>query len=98
RPSSPLSPYPTLFRSHGVELVEVAAHGAEHLRIEAVEAHGHPPEARGLQLARVLREQHAVGGERHVLDTGKRGQVADEIGEIRRSEEHTSELQSRENL
>ena len=35
-----------------------------------------------LQLAGVARQQHAVGGERHVLDAGDGGEIADEIGEV----------------
>ena len=40
-------------------------------------------EAGGLELGGVLGQQHAVGGERDVLDAGQRREIADEIGEVR---------------
>src|SRR5207302_9671171 len=39
-----------------------------------------------------------VGSGLWVLDCGSRGGDVRQLGEVRRSEEHTSELQSRENL
>ena len=71
--------------STSLDTAEAAAHAREHLRVEAVEAHGDAVEARGLELRRVARQQHAVGGQRDVLDAGERGQIADQIGEVRRA-------------
>ena len=43
----------------------------EHLRIEAVETHRDALQARGAQFGGVLRQQHAVGRERDVVDAGQ---------------------------
>ena len=72
---------------HGIphevlDAAETAAQAREHLGVEAVEAHGDAAQACGLELRGVLGEQHAVGGERDVLDAGDGRQVADEVGEV----------------
>ena len=69
--------------STSADAAEAAAHLREHVRVERVEADGDAIEAGGLELGGVLGEQHAVGGERDVLDAGQRREIADEIGEIR---------------
>ena len=53
---------------HFVDAAEAAAHLREHLGIERIEAHGDAIQAGRLELGGVLRQQHAVGGERDVLD------------------------------
>ena len=68
---------------HVVDAAEAAAHAREDLGIQAVETDRDALQARGLQLGGVLRQQHAVGGQRDILDAGDRGQVADQVGEIR---------------
>ena len=68
---------------HFGHAAEAAAHLREDIRIERVETHGDALEAGGLELGGVLGQQHAVGGERDVLDAGQRGEIADEIREIR---------------
>ena len=51
--------------------------------IEGVEAHRHSLQAVGVQIDGVLREQHAVGRQRDVLDARDIGQIADQIGQVR---------------
>src|SRR5207253_685877 len=65
---------------HLLDPPEPAAHAREHLGIQAVEAHRDALEARRLELARVARQQHAVGGEGDVLDARNGRQVADQVG------------------
>src|SRR5690606_42130010 len=85
-PSSPLFPYTTLFRSRAIveEGHELASHGYGHHR-----ASDQTPEAfrADIQLAKIVLED-AAGVE-------VKGYRAPSFS---RSEEHTSELQSRENL
>src|SRR5262249_60778565 len=93
-PSSPLFPYPTLFRSElpraalgvdvgvaGRPVVSIAIAAAAGLLVRrGVRVVGH-------DVAQVPRPRHR-GAEKH----------ADDLGRRRRSEEHTSELQSLTNL
>src|SRR5690606_39454035 len=88
-PPSPLFPYTTLFRS-GLALALALAHGGDracNLGAAQIGFHQHPVIRR--QLADVAR-QHRVIQRRLAYFTGQHCVV--------RSEEHTSELQSRENL
>ena len=64
------------------ERPESAAHPGEDVLVQRVQAHGDALEAVGVQLDCMLRQQHAVGGERNILDAGYAGEVADQIGEI----------------
>jgi hypothetical protein len=68
---------------HLADAAETAAHLREHFRIERVQAHRDAVQARGLELGGVFRQQHAIGGERDVLDVRQLRQVADEIREVR---------------
>ena len=68
---------------HAVALGEAAAHLLEDLRIERVETDGDAMQAVRLQLRRMLREQHAVGRQRDVLHAFERGELADQLGDIR---------------
>jgi hypothetical protein len=68
---------------HFGDSAESAAHFREHVRVERVEAHRDAIETRGLELAGVLGQQHAVGGERDVLDAVDRREVADEVRQVR---------------
>jgi len=68
---------------HFIDAAEAAAHAREYLCIEAVEADGDALEACGLQLARIAREQNAIGRERDVLNARDIAQVTDQVGEIR---------------
>src|SRR3712207_6980324 len=84
-PRSTLFPYTTLFRSAD----GVAEAVVDHLEVVQVEEEaGQPAGARAEPVGHVLRQQRAVGqpGERVV------------VGLVGRSEEHTSELQSRQYL
>src|SRR5690606_42109929 len=88
RPSRPtLFPYTTLFRSRRIaEQAEGVAQGAQ-------------TELRQLDVARTLPAPHAQGLAEvlaAVGDVGRAGRVVQAADP--RSEEHTSELQSRENL
>src|SRR5207302_6485278 len=90
-PTPPLFPYTTLFRSRADQLAQGAEHMVGGLWVEVA--------------GRLVREQHARGI-RH--RPGDRDPLLLASGELRRtmvqpvleprSEEHTSELQSRENL
>src|SRR5690606_42079404 len=82
-PRPPLFPYTTLFRS----VFQVRQQGAL-----LAQQHAHLNAARQLLLGRV--GQQAVAGHRDQLR--ERGGLQGEVRQ--RSEEHTSELQSRENL
>src|SRR5690606_41798513 len=90
-PAAPLSPYTTLFRSHqprGLRVPLVPAHQhaeAADAGVDRFEAEVAGSEVELLVEARVVRDVHLA-----VLAGG--GSVGI------RSEEHTSELQSRENL
>src|SRR5690606_41205384 len=83
-PSSALFPYPTLFRSLVVDVGQVAG-AQEALAVDLGEA------------ARIILGA-AVVAEHHLRPVGD--DLADLAGRqfLQRSEEHTSELQSRENL
>src|SRR3712207_7240910 len=83
-PRSTLFPYTTLFRSVGGEL----------LRDPAVDAHR--PHARGVAGTRAEREP--VERVQHLLVGGQLAVRRRARGLWRRSEEHTSELQSRQYL
>src|SRR5690606_42055883 len=78
-PSAPLSPYPTLFRSHepGIEVPQV-----DGVDLGAVDS-------RLLECLATRRYDQVFEGQ---------GVEPAELGVAARSEEHTSELQSRENL
>ena len=51
-----------------LERAEAAAHAREDSSIQGVEAHRHAIQAVRLQIDRMPGEQHAVGGQRDVLD------------------------------
>src|SRR5204863_3265371 len=90
-PRSTLFPYTTLFRSREIEdVAETDGDGEEH---------HHEVEAKGQATPEPLRErrQHQAAEDRP--DRQHHGAVRCEPGRIvRRSEEHTSELQSRRDL
>src|SRR6185436_3551193 len=67
---------------HFAHATESTAHFREHLGVERVEADGNSLQPRRLELAGVLGEQHAVGGECDVLDVRQLCQVTDQVGEI----------------
>ena len=67
---------------HFAHVTESAAHPGEDLGIEGIETHGNPAQARGLELGGVLGQQHAVGGERDVLDAGQLREVADQVRQV----------------
>src|SRR5690606_39919146 len=92
-PRSVASPYTTLFRSdaaHGVLQLRV---GEDHLRRLAAELQRQALERVGRRLGDGAAGGLAAG-EGDLVDAGIRGQRRARL----RSEEHTSELQSRENL
>src|SRR5213079_666368 len=68
---------------HLIDPAETAAHAREHPGVQAVQTHGDALQAGRLELARVAREQHPVGGEGDVLDARDGGQVPDQVGEVR---------------
>ena len=51
-----------------LERAEAAAHAGEDLLVQGVQTDGDALQAVGLQIDRMLRQQHAVGGQRDVLD------------------------------
>ncbi len=53
---------------HLIERAEAAAHAREHLLVQRVQADGDAAQTVGMQIDGVLTQQHAVGGERDVLD------------------------------
>ncbi len=67
---------------HVVDLAEAAVHLLEDGRIEAVEAHGHALEPGRDQLGRMLGQQHAVGGQRDVLDARHAVEVGDQVRQV----------------
>src|SRR5690606_41385354 len=82
-PRATLFPYTTLFRSELADLdVRQRAHLEQGVDEEAVAARGGDSARRGVR----------ARDEPHVLE------VRHDVADARRSEEHTSELQSRENL
>src|SRR5690606_41413094 len=95
-PASPLFPYTTLFRSVGVAAVDHRVAGlqqAVQLLEGAVDDRGRdhePHHARSMQSGHEV----AQGRRRTCLSQGTRRLLVAVV----RSEEHTSELQSRENL
>src|SRR5690606_41690161 len=84
-PTSTLFPYTTLFRS----LLEHPGHRQQHRGLERPQLNGYPP-----QVVEVS-DPDPVAERRHLHHPG---QDVGERQEEQRSEEHTSELQSRENL
>src|SRR5207249_11948215 len=95
RPHPPTTPFPytTLFRSRGVGVLEVVP-GAflDLLRVERTPRHA--VVLGGVRPVLVVgREQ--VDGRLHLLDAVAELVDSEEAGAERRSEEHTSELQSR---
>src|SRR5690606_40705876 len=87
-PSSPLFPYTTLFRSGQPMRIDVAVE----CRLQFGERGGHRIQAQSLLVD--LAERRGAQG-RVATDQGERG--LHQCSGLR-SEEHTSELQSRENL
>src|SRR5690606_41482085 len=84
-PLSPLPPYTTLFRS------QTAAADGHHHR-------AHLPAVLGAQLVRGLERDGALTGHDHRMVEGRDQGRAGAVRVLCRSEEHTSELQSREKL
>src|SRR2546430_13589016 len=82
-PRSTLFPYTTLFRSREHQ-------GLIHRVIEAKVGGGQPP---GLELVADIARRENAGGE---ADEG--GEHDEDVVQVVRSEEHTSELQSQSNL
>src|SRR5690606_40360062 len=81
-PSPTLFPYTTLFRSHHAAAVPEQQHGAQ----------------RGHRLGQRARERAQPLGPHELLVVGAGERAEPAALEVLRSEEHTSELQSRENL
>src|SRR5262245_58847632 len=75
---------------HVLDAGEATAHAREHLRIEAVEAHGHPLKPRGLELGRIACEQYPVGGERNILNARDVGEITDQVGQVRTQQRLTA--------
>src|SRR5690606_41177032 len=96
-PRSPLSPYTTLFRSPGAAALEFLPRGetglgGEEQRHEGLVGNRDAGAGVAIELGRLrVLALHIEA----VLDGGQERQEAPAVG---RSEEHTSELQSRENL
>ncbi len=68
----------------GQHLADPAAssgHLGEHLRIQRIQADGDAPQAGLVQGLRLLGEQHAVGGQRDVLQARNDGQPAHQFGQ-----------------
>src|SRR3712207_8266266 len=85
-PRSPLFPYPTLFRSRDTHLLQDGVGVAVHVAVAVIEADD----------AQVLARRAAPG--HHVQRVPHRGELVTRRGHPLRSEEHTSELQSRQYL
>src|SRR5882724_3334552 len=66
-----------------IESAESAAHARKNLPIQGVQAHGHAPEAVGMQIDGVLPQQHPVRGQCDVVDARDVGEIADQVREIR---------------
>src|SRR5690606_41936733 len=95
-PVSTLVPYTTLFRSGRAGAVVsdgVRQDDRVHLGVGQIEAAAE-------RVAQLVVQRHADRGERHTAEPGAVQRLGARFGVLglARSEEHTSELQSRENL
>ena len=67
---------------HLIERAESAAQARKNVLVQAVQAHGDAPQAIGVQIDRMIGQQHSVGGQGEVLDSRDAGQVADQISQV----------------
>ena len=67
---------------HFVEVAAIAAHRAEHLAIETVEADRDAVQPGGGQPARDRRQQHRIGRQREVFDAVDLAQASDQIVDV----------------
>jgi hypothetical protein len=68
------------------ETPESATHAGEHVGIEAIQADGDSLQTGGFEFRGMSCQQDAVRGERDVIDARYRGEIADEVGEVRPQE------------
>src|SRR3712207_8385356 len=85
-PRSTLFPYTTLFRSEERDAL-----------VDARDREQHARRVRALLAEREVLAQAGAGGQARHVDPAARIVLVDELDDVR-SEEHTSELQSRQNL